>query len=139
MSGFAGKLEHAVAVAVQGGGYAPALDQSLHQGEVTAGVFLGTEHGVDHSAGGVVHRQQQGELGTVIAQPLVETAVDLHQHPSLGHPLPPHPVLGRTPVAGAGNARPGQNTPHGGPAQVDAFPVPEQLGGILFERTTFNR
>ena len=127
---FAGEFEHAVAVAVQGDGQAPALDQSPHQGEVSPGVLLGTEHRVDHGAGGVVNRQQQGELGTVIAQPPVETAVDLHQHPSLGHPLPPHPMLGRTPVAWAGNARPGQNAPHGGPAEVDALPVPEQLGEV---------
>ena len=92
--GLAGELEHAVAVAVQGGGYAPALDQSLHQDEVAPGVLLGTEHRGGHRGGGVVNRQQQGELGTVLAQPPVETAVDLHQHPFLGHSLSPYPVLG---------------------------------------------
>ena len=124
------KLEHAVAVSVEGDGAAPAFDQALHQGEVAAGVLLGTEHRVDHGAGGVVHCQEQGELGTVIAQPPVETAVDLHQHPSLGHPLPSHPVLGRTPVAGAGDPRPGQDAAYGGSAQVDTLPVPEQLGQV---------
>ena len=71
MPGPAGKLEHAVAVAVDGNRPAKACDQSLHQGEIAAGVLLGAEHGVDHGAGGVVHGQQQGELGTVIAQPPV--------------------------------------------------------------------
>ena len=73
---------------------------------------------VDHGAGGVVHRQQPGELGTVITQPPMETAVDLHQHPSLGHPLSPDPALGRTPMAWAGYARFGQNAAHRGPAQT---------------------
>ena len=128
--GLARKLAHAVAVAVKGNGPAPAFDQALHQGEVAAGVLLGTKHRVDHGAGGIVHRQEQGELGTVIAQPPVETAVDLHQHPSLGHPLSPGPVLGWTPVARTGDARLGQDAAHGGPAQVDVLPVPEQLGEV---------
>ena len=69
-------------------------------------------------------------MGTVIAQPPVETAVDLHQHPTLGHPLSSYAVFGRTPVARAGNARTGQDAPHGGPAQVDALPISEQLGQV---------
>ena len=36
--GLAGKLEHAVSVAVKGDGPAPAFDQALYQGEVAAGV-----------------------------------------------------------------------------------------------------
>ena len=119
-----------MAVAVQGGGYAPALDQSLHQDEVAPGVLLGTEQRGGHRAGGVVHRQQQGELGTVIAQPPVVAAVDLHQHPFLGHSLSPYPVLGWTPFARAGDAGPGQDAPHGRPAEVDALLVPEQLGEV---------
>ena len=73
------------------------------------GVFFGTEHSIGRGAGGAAQRQQQGDLGTVIAQPPVVTAVDLHQHPSLGHPLQPHPVLGRTPAT-----RAGQNMPYSG-------------------------
>ena len=61
VSWLAGKLEHAVAVAVERDGPAPVFDQTLHQGEVAAGVLLETEHRVDHGAGGIVHRQQQGE------------------------------------------------------------------------------
>ena len=69
-------------------------------------------------------------MRTVVAQPAVEADVDLHQHPSLGHPLPSHPVLGRTPVARAGDARPGQDAAYRGSAQVDALPVSEQLGQV---------
>ena len=119
-----------MAVAVQGGGYAAALDQSLHQDEVAPGVLLETKHRIAHRAGGVVHRQKQGELGTVITQPSMETAVDLHQHPFLGHSLSPYPVLGWTPFARAGDACLGQDAPHGRPAEVDALSVPEQLGEV---------
>ena len=41
--GLAGKLEHAVAVAVEGDGQAPALNQALHQDEVASGVLHGTD------------------------------------------------------------------------------------------------
>ena len=91
---------------------------------------FGTERRGGHRAGGVVHRQQQGELGTVIAQPPVVAAVDLHQHPFLGHSLSPYPVLGWTPFARAGDAGLGQDAPHGRPAEVDALSVPEQLGEV---------
>ena len=69
-------------------------------------------------------------MGTVLAQPPVETAVDLHQHPGLRHPLSPDPMLGRTPFARARDACLGQNAPHGRPAEVDALSVPEQLGEV---------
>ena len=95
--GIAGKLEGAMAVSVKGDGAAPALDQALHQGEIAAVILLGTEHRVDHGACGVVHRQEQGELRTVIAQPRVMAAVHLDQHPFSGQALAAHPVLGRTP------------------------------------------
>src|SRR5450759_4697667 len=39
-------------------------------------------------AGGVVDRPHKSEPGAVRAEPLVAAAVDLQQHPSLGHPLP---------------------------------------------------
>ena len=63
LSGLAGNLEHAVAVAVEHDGPTPASDQSPHQGEVAVGVLLRTEHRVDHGAGGGVQGQEQGELG----------------------------------------------------------------------------
>ena len=56
----------------------------------------------------------------------VMAAVQLHQHPSLGHSLAAETVLRRTPAAGTADAhhvRPGQNAPHRGPAEVDAFPL----------------
>ena len=58
------------------------------------------------------------------------TSVQLHQHPGLGHPLAAKPVLRRAPATGTADARPGENAPHRGPAQVDAFPLTEQLGEV---------
>ena len=57
-------------------------------------------------------------------------AVQLHQHPSLRHPLTAETVLWRAPAAGTANARVGQNAPHRGPAEVDAFPLAQQLGEV---------
>ena len=119
-----------MAVAVQRQRDAPALDQALKQREVAGGGFAGAEHGVDYGAGGVVHRQQQGELGASVLQPGMMAAVQLHQHPRLGHPLTAEPVLRRAPAAGTADARFGENTPHRGPAQVDALPFLEQFGEV---------
>ena len=58
------------------------------------------------------------------------TAVQLYQQPSLGHPLAAKTVLGRAPAAGTADASLGENAPHGGPAQVDPFPFPQQLGEV---------
>ena len=86
-------LEDGVAVAVQRQGNAPALDQAIQQHEVASGVLAGAEDGVDRRAGGVVHGQEQGEFGSPVLQPGVMAAVQLHQHPSLGHPLAAETVL----------------------------------------------
>ena len=58
-----------------------------------SGVLPRCEDGVDHGAGGIVHRQQQHELGASVLQPGVMAAVQLHQHPSLGHPRAAETVL----------------------------------------------
>ena len=55
------------------------------------------EEGVDHAARGIVHREEYGELRSVLAQPPVVTAIHLDQHALPWHPLPAHPVLGRAP------------------------------------------
>ena len=87
-------LEDRVAVGVQGEGYAETPEQALHQQEVAAGVLMIAEQGVDHPAGGIVHREQDRELWPVLAQPTVIAAVQLDQHALPGHPLPAHRCLG---------------------------------------------
>ena len=93
-------LEYRVAVAVQRQWNAPALDQAFQQREVSSRVFADAKHGVDHGAGGIVHRQQQGEFGSSVLQPGVMAAVQLHQHPRLWHPLAAKTVLRGAPAAG---------------------------------------
>ena len=123
-------LENGVAIAVQRQWNAPALDQALQQREVSGGVLAGAKHGVDHGAGGIVHRQQQGELGAAVLQPGVMAAVQLQQHPSLGHPLAAKTVLRRAPTPRTADAGLGENAAHRGPAQVDALLFAEQLGEV---------
>ncbi len=119
-----------MAVAVQRQENAPALDQAIQQHEVAPGVLAGAKHGVGHRAGGVVHGQQQGEFRSPVLQPGVMAAVKLHQHPCLGHPLAAETVLLRAPAAGTADVRPGENSPHRGPAEVDALPLAQQLGEV---------
>ena len=100
-----------------------APEQVLHQQEVVVAVFLPAKQGVDHGAGGVVHRQQQRERWAVVSQPPVITAVQLDQHARSGHPLATDPVLGWTAPARTAQTGVQQDPPQGGPTDVDAFPL----------------
>ena len=132
-------LEDGVAVGVQGHRYAAAPYQSLHQQEIVEAVLLLTEQGIDHSASGVVHRQQQGEWRAQIAQPAVTAAVQLDQHAFPGHALPAHPVLGRTPASRACQTSVDQDAPQCGPGDVDALPFVEQLRKVSMVGVVVNR
>ena len=57
-------------------------------------------------------------------------AVQLQQHPRLGHPLATKTVLRRAPTPRTADARLGENAAHRGPAQVDAFAFAEQFGEV---------
>ena len=120
-------LEDGVAVGVEGDGYAEMLHETLDQHEVVATVFLLAEEGVNHRAGGIVHRDQQREGRRLIPQPRVVTAVHLDQHALPRHALAAHPVLGWTPSPRAGESGVQQDAPQGGPANVDAVALAQQL------------
>ena len=79
-------FEDRMAVGVEGEGNAVASKKSLHQQQVVVAVLLLAEPGVDYSAGGVVHREEQRELRPVFPQPPVMAAVQLYQHALPGHP-----------------------------------------------------
>ena len=90
-------------------------------------VLLIAEPGVDHTAGGVVHRQQQREWRAVFAQAPVITGVRLDQHAVPRHALATYPVLGRTPSPRTAHSGLREEASQGGPANVDSFPFPQQL------------
>ena len=120
-------LEDSVPVGVQGESNAAAPEQSLHQQEVTAGILLFAEEGARHTAGGIVHGEQDRELRSVLAQPPVATAIHLDQPALPGHPLPAHPVLGRAPAPRTAEPGVDQDAPQRGPAHVEALAFTEQL------------
>ena len=62
-----------------------------------------TEDSVWRRPCGIVHRQQQCEPGSSVLQPGVVTAIELQEHPLLGHPLTPVPVARRLRYRGMGN------------------------------------
>ena len=101
--------------------------QALHQPEVAVGILMIAEQGADHAAGGTVHRDQEGGLGTVIAQPPVIAAVQLDQHTLPRHPLPAHPVLRWAPSPRTFQSGVDQDAPRGGPADDDALTFGKQL------------
>lgn len=57
-------------------------------------------------------------------------AVQLDQHPGLGHSLAAETVLRGAPATETADASLGENAAHGGPAQVDALAFPEQFGEV---------
>ena len=107
-------LESSVAVAVEGQGDSPLTDQTLKEHQVAAGVLAGAEDGLSHGAGGVVHGYEQRQLRSPVLQPGVLTAVDLHQHPLLGHAPAPEPVLLGAAAARTADACLGQDAAHRG-------------------------
>ena len=119
--------EDPVPVGVQGEGSAATLYQGLHQQEVIVGVFLRTEEGVDHRAGGIVHCDQQRERRYLIPQPQVVAAVHLDEHALARHALAAHPVFGRTPATRTAQSGGDQDAPQGRPADFDALSFAQQL------------
>ena len=119
--------EDPVPVGVQGEGNAAALQEALDQQEVAVGVLLLAEEGVDHRAGGIVHCDQQRERWNPVPQPRVMTAVHLYQHSLPGHALAAYPVLWLAPVPRTAQPGVAQDAPQGGPADVDAVAVAQQL------------
>ena len=67
---------------------------------------------------------------TPVLQPGVLAAVDLHQHPLLGHAPAPETVPLGTPAPGTADVGLEQDAAHRGTAQVDAFTLLQQLGEV---------
>ena len=130
MPGLAVELEDPVAITVESQGDAVASDYPIHQQEVAPSVLLGSEYGIGHRAGGVVHCQQQYESGPSVLQPAMMAAVDLHQHALLGHTLPAYTMLGGTMAPGTDQAVAVEQTAYRLPAQLNALPLCQDLGQV---------
>ena len=120
-------FEDSVPVGVQGERNAAVPEQALHQQEVTAGILMIAEQGVEYTACGIVHGEQDRELRAVLAQPPVVTAIHLDQDTLPWHPLAAHPVLGRAPAPWTAEPGVHQDAPQGGSAHVEALSLTEQL------------
>ncbi len=67
---------------------------------------------------------------TALPEPGVVTAIDLEEHPLARHALAPGAVQRWAAAARARDARPGQDAPHRGAAEGDAFTLVEELGEV---------
>ena len=70
------------------------------------------------------------QLRSPVLQPGVLAAVDLHQHALLGHAPAPETVLLGAAAARTADAGLDQNAADRRAAQVDALPLPQQLGEV---------
>ena len=120
-------LKTAWPVGVEGDRCAEMLYETLDQHEVAVGVLLLAEEGVNHRTGGIVHGDQQRERRRLVPQPRVVTAVQLDQHALPGHALAAYPVPGRTPSPRTAQPGVDQDAPQGGPADVNALSLAQQL------------
>jgi hypothetical protein len=97
-------LEDAMAVAIEVQGDALGAEDLTQQQEVAVGILLLAEDGGHDLARRIVDRSKQGAAGLIGPQPVVGTAVDLQQHPRLGHPIASPPVTWCPALANRGNA-----------------------------------
>ena len=77
-------LNYTLAVCVECDGNAATLQKTVDQQEVAVGVLLLAEEGVDHRAGGIVHRDQQRERRHPVPQARVMSAAHWISMPSRG-------------------------------------------------------
>ena len=63
-------------------------------------------------------------------QPTVVTAIELQEHPLLGHPLSTTAMTGRTSAPRAGDARITKDRPDRRTGQPDPLPLRQQLGEV---------
>ena len=124
-------LEDGMAIGRRAPGDGPALDQAFQEHQVAPSVqqpVQDTALTTEPMASSTASSRTNGVAS--VLQPGVMAAVQLHQHPRLGHPLAAETVLRRVPTAGTANARLGPNAPHRGSAEVDALPLTQQLGEV---------
>lgn len=127
--------EDAVAIDIQGQRDALAADHLAQPLHVPLGVFLLPEHRPGHCTGGVVDAADEGQPGTVRAQPLVAAAIGLQQHAFLGHPLPAAAMLGRTARAWTGEPCRSQDTVDAHPTHRQLFLLEQLLHEVLVVKT----
>ena len=100
-----------MSVGVDGEGDAPLPYDPPEQEQVAYCGLPFLEDGVGCRPGRIIDCQMQGQYWAAILQPGMMAAIDLEEHPRLGHALSAHPVSG-TAVPWTWESRPHQQTPH---------------------------
>jgi hypothetical protein len=88
--------ESTVAVLIDGRGDAVTPEDHVQEPEVTDGILLGPEEGSQDGPGRVVGGMEEAHGRSLRAEPLMGTAVPLHEEPDLGAAGTAAPVLGRS-------------------------------------------
>ena len=100
-----------MSVGVDGEGDAPLPYDPPEQEQVAYCGLPFLEDGVGCRPGRIIDRQMQGQYWAAILQPGMMAAIELEEHPRLGHALSAHPVSG-TAVPWTWESCPHQQTPH---------------------------
>ncbi len=117
--------EDTAAVAVESGGDAEAAEQALQQAEIAFGGFRSEELGGEDFSGGIVLQAQSGEAGAASFEPVVGTAVELHEFSFAGSAHTALTMNGSAAFAGRTEALFAKQAAQGLTSQGEAFDFTE--------------
>lgn len=100
----AGRPKDPMAIRIGGQGEAWAEGELAEEVEVAGGRFLLVEPAGEDLAGGIVDGGMEDEARAAVLEPGMMAAVELDEHPFLGHALTARAMLGWPPPARAGDA-----------------------------------
>src|SRR5579864_1162467 len=132
-------MKDAMPIRVGRGGQAIAADELAQQQEIAVGILRGAKDARQHLAVGIVDGGEEDEARAAILEPGMVATVHLDEQTGLRHPLAAAAMFGRSPGAGAPDARLAQQALHGGPGQAEALVLPEELGEVVIVRASVVR
>ena len=119
-----------MAIGVGCQGKAGAESELAEDVEVAGGRLLFVEPAGEDLARGVIDRGMEDEPRSAVLEPGVMAAVELDEHPFLGHAITARAVLGWPAPARAGDAGLVQQATDGLAGDPHALPFPEEVGKV---------
>jgi len=123
-------VEDAVAIAVDGDRDAVGLHELPQDHKVPLGILLVPKGGGEDVAGGVVEGREEGQAWAPMLQPIMITAVELHEQAGLRHALTVPTVLGRTSSARTPHPGGPEDAVDGGLREREVFAFGQQLAEV---------
>ena len=123
-------MEEACAIGVDGRRDAVAVNQPPNEQEVAMGILLGAKHCGENSAGRIVDRGVEDQVGAAVFEPGMVAAVHLDEEAGLRHALATAAMPGGP--TGPGTTDPGlaEQPSDGRTRETDGFALGQELGEV---------